>query len=133
MGLVRRWAVRSLAALALAVAVAPTTALADEYCDIDPGVAIHTPAGNTVVVHVNVGGPSDFRGELASATRSYTAEPVSGSAATSVTLTVTVSSASTYAVNGSVWAGANRSGDLYAQASGTAGTPMTMSFQLNVP
>jgi len=136
MGMGTRVRLSCLAAIAaLALTLAPATAFADDYCDIDPGMAIHTPGGNNVVVHINAGGPTSHLSQLASASRTYSVAPADNGAATAVTLSVLVADndGTAYAVNSSAWTGANRTGTLYSQTSGIAGQPMVHRFQLNVP
>ena len=134
-GKARRWMLRSVAAVALASSLAASVASADEWCDIDPGLSVHTPGGNVVVVHIVNSGPTGHMGELASAKIDYTAEPAAGGAATQVTVTVLIDAGKngqSYPVGTAARSGANQSGALYAQTTGNAGTAMTLSFQLGV-
>ena len=108
----------------------------DEWCMADPALPIKTPAGNTAVVHVtNYGLGLIHKVAVQQAEVSYTAS-AAGNGATDVTVTVLIRGDifdPSFATRSVVSSGANGSGTVYASATGTAGTAMTMSFQLNVP
>jgi hypothetical protein len=117
----------------------PSVALAsDGWCDTDPILVVHTPAGNLVPVYYNVGAqsllftPDTLLGALQV---SYTAVPTHGGAATKVTIVVTVSSLmfQPFATRDIVSTGAFATGTVYAYTSGVSGQAMTSTFKLPYP
>jgi hypothetical protein len=75
--------------------LSPAALASDGWCDSDPILVVHTPAGNLVPVYYNVGAQSFLYTAdtlLGALGMSYTAVPTSGGAATKVTLVVTVPS-----------------------------------------
>jgi hypothetical protein len=124
----------------LVVASPAAAALAsDGWCDTDPILVVHTPAGNLVPVYVNVGAqsllfaPNTLLGALVV---SYTAAPTSGGAATKVTVVVTVPSLlldQSFATRNIVSTGAFGTGTVYAYTSGLSGEAMTSTFKLLYP
>src|SRR5438105_14677491 len=73
----------------------PAALASDGWCDSDPILVVHTPAGNLVPVYYNVGAQSllyTLDTLLGTLVMSYTAVATSGGAATKVTVIVTVPS-----------------------------------------
>jgi hypothetical protein len=122
--------------IVLAATQAPVALASDGWCDTDPILVIHTPAGNLVPVFVTVGAqsllftPNTLLGSLAV---SYTAVPTGDGTATSVTVNVSVPPsplAQSFATRDAVSTGAFGSGTVYARATGVSGTTTTSRFQL---
>jgi hypothetical protein len=115
---------------------APAALASDGWCDTDPILVIHTPAGSLVPVYVDVGAqsllftPDTLLGSLV---LSYSAISTSGGAGTKVTVVVTVPPSllnPSFATRATVSTGAFGTGTIYATASGVSGDPMTSKFQL---
>jgi hypothetical protein len=125
--------------LLMATMQAPLALASDGWCDTDPILLIHTPAGLWVPVYVTVGAQSLlFTPDtlLASLVLSYTAVPTSGGIATKVTAVVNVQSllySSTFSIRSTVSTGAFGTGSTYAQASGVSDHPTTLPFVLPYP
>src|SRR6266699_3544566 len=129
-----------VAFLAMFVMTVPTQAAfaSDGWCDSDPILVVHTPAGNLVPVYYNVGSqslvftPNTLLGALV---MSYTAVPTSGGAATKVTLVVMVPSLldQSFATRDIVSTGAFGTRTVYAYTSGVSGEAMTSTFKLPYP
>jgi hypothetical protein len=126
-----------LVAASVAVPVGEPVALAsDDWCDTDPILLIHTPAGRLVPVFVTVGAhnilftPDTLLGSLLV---SYTAAPASNGAATNVSVVVSVPPSlldPSFATRATVSTGALGTGTVYARATGTSGAPSALTFQL---
>lgn len=116
---------------------APTVEASNEWCDTDPILLVHTPAGHLVPVYVNVGAqgvvftPNSL---LSALTMSYTASRASdGNGATQVSVVVVVPSLlldPTFATRTTVSTGAFGTGAIYAQVVGVSGKAMTSTFRL---
>lgn len=121
------------------VTQAPVALASSDWCDTDPILVIHTPAGNLVPVYVTVGAHSPLftpNTLLGSLVPSYTAVPTSNGAATSVRVVVTVPPLPldpSFATRDTVSTGVMGTGIVYAQASGVSGNAMTSTFQLPYP
>jgi hypothetical protein len=118
--------------------LSPAALASDGWCDSDPILVVHTPAGNLVPVYYNVGAQSFLYTAdtlLGALGMSYTAVPTSGGAATKVTLVVTVPSLlfQSFATRDIVSTGAFGTGTVYAYTSGVSGQAMTSTFKLPYP
>jgi hypothetical protein len=128
----------SLLVMLVMTLLTPPAMASDDWCDSDPILLVHTPAGNLVPVFYNVGAqnilltPNTLLGGLA---MSYTAVPTSGGAATKVTVVVTVPSLlfQSFATRNIVSTGAFGTGTVYAYTSGVSGEAMTSTFKLPYP
>lgn len=113
----------------------PTTAGAwYAYCDWDPIVLIITPAGHVVPVYDSVWTSSPL--DLALPLASYKASRVyatNGAPETAVDMTISVPTGLLfrYYVHDMVTSGLLGSGTVYAQKSGTSGTPVHLKFVLH--
>lgn len=125
-----------LLAITLAAATeAPVALASDGWCDTDPLLVIHTPAGRLVPVYVMVGAqsllftPDTLLGSLV---LSYKAVPTSNGAATQVTMAVNVPQLlfQSFATRNTVSAGPYGSGTVYAYATGVSGSTTPISFQI---
>jgi hypothetical protein len=111
----------------------------DGWCDTDPILVIHTPAGLWVPVFVSVGAHSLFFTPdtlLGSLVLSYAADSTSGGKATKVAAVVHVQSplvGSPFETRNTVSTGPYGTGSIYAQASGVSGEPTTLTFVLPYP
>ena len=125
--------------LVLASGVTPAPAAAmEEWCDVDPPVAITTPAGNTVVVYALIGAQNLTAAALSEASQvSYTVAPANGGTATQVALSVTVRQLPTVPagtptrvkVTDLPWG----NGNVYGTGTGTVGAPISVTFVLPTP
>ena len=130
-------AAATAAGVAVLLRAAPAAEAADEWCDIDPPVIIRTPKGRLVTVYALIGAQgllAALLNELAAV--SYTVASANNGTATLVTLKATVHKT---LLTGScptrvkVTSGLLGLGTSYGEATGTAGTSMTVKFLLNVP
>ena len=129
----------SLLVMLVMTSQTPAALASDGWCDSDPILVVHTPAGNLVPVYYNVGAqsllftPNTLLGALVI---SYTAVPTSGGAATKVNLSVTVPTLvldPSFATRAIVSTGAFGTGTVYAYTSGVSGEVMTSTFKLPYP
>lgn len=109
----------------------------EDTCTVDPPLQIRTPAGNSVVVMMTDSALGlEHKEALKAAVHTYVTTPALGGTATDVVLTVLVPGdiyAATFPVSTVASSGPWATGTIYASADGVAGTPMTLSFRLNVP
>ena len=129
------WLFAVVALLVMSIA-APVANASDGWCDTDPILLIHTPAGRLVPVYVMVGAqnllftPDTMLGSLL---LSYTAAPTSNGSATNVSVVVTVPPSlldPSFATRETVSTGAFGTGTVFARAAGTSGTATALTFQL---
>lgn len=115
---------------------APVALASDGWCDTDPILVIHTPAGRLVPVYVMVGAksllftPNTLLGSLV---LSYTAVPSGNGPTTRVTIGITVPASplvQSFATRDTVSTGAFGAGTVYAYATGVSGSKTTVSFQV---
>ena len=107
-----------------------------EYCDWDPLVLVVTPAGHIVPVYDSVWTSSLL--DLGLPLESYKATRVysgTGAPETAVDMTIFVPTGLLfrYYVHDMVTSGLLGSGTVYAQQSGTSGTPVHLKFVLSTP
>ncbi len=124
--------------LLLGLRDAPAAFAGDTWCYTDPAVIITTPAGNVVPVYVTNGAYGLVHlTSLETAQISYRAEPAHRhGSGTDVVIQVTVPNdlfGSGYPVSSTVSSGPFATGTIYATAAGSAGSPATLSFYLDVP
>jgi hypothetical protein len=125
-----------LLVITLAVATqAPVALASDGWCDTDPILVIHTPAGQLVPVYVMVGAQSLWFTPdtlLGSVVLSYTAVPSSNGSATHVKMGVTVPQllVQSFKTRDTVSTGVFGTGTVYAYADGVSGSTTTLSFQI---
>ena len=108
----------------------------DEWCEIDPLVAITTPGGANVVVYVTSGalGLEHLPAVQLAAIR-HTVQPVEGGRATLVKMDVVVPNdlfGSGFPTKTTVSSGPLKTLTVYASATGTSGSPMRLEFTLPV-
>ena len=124
--------------LTLGATPVPRAAAMEEWCDVDPPVAVTTPAGNTVVVYALIGAQSLTAALLSELSQvSYTVAPANGGTATQVTLRVTVrqvlltpaGTPTRVKVTSLPWG----LGTVHGDAAGTVGDPMVVRFVVPVP
>jgi hypothetical protein len=129
----------SLLVMLVMASLTPAAALAsDGWCDTDPILVVHTPAGNLVPVFYNVGAqslsftPNTLLGALV---MSYTAVPTSDGKATNVAVQVKVPSLlnESFLTRTIISRGAFGTGTVYANTTGSSGQVMTSTFQLPYP
>ena len=123
--------------LMVGLGVPATEALAsDGWCDSDPILVIRTPAGNLVPVYVNVGAqnllftPDTLIGATVI---SYTVAPEkNGKPGTNATVSVFVPTLifQAFAIRNTISTGAFGTGVVYAYGTGTAGSILTLTFDL---
>jgi hypothetical protein len=106
------------------------------YCDWDPIVLIVTPAGHIVPVYDSVWTSSLL--DLGVPLESYTTSRVyaaNGAPETAVNMSIFVPTGLLfrYYVHDMVTSGLLGTGTVYAQQSGTSGTPVHLKFVLNQP
>jgi hypothetical protein len=117
----------------------PAALASDDWCDTDPILLVHTPAGYLVPVFVNVGAPSVLFSPntlLGSVVMSYKAAPAGDGRSTKVTVSVTVPPsllAQLFATRDTVSTGAFGTGWVYANGTGVSGSAMLSTFQLPYP
>jgi hypothetical protein len=132
----KRFTRAALLSLALLATAAPVAQAGDSWCDFDPPILVKTPGGNNVMVHVTNGAlGAQHLDALKDAEITYVATPA-GLGATAVVVTVVVpndSFGSGFATRSTASSGPYGAGTIYASATGSAGTPMQLSFTLNVP
>ena len=122
----RRRLLAPAAALILMATAAPVAFAGDDWCSDDPTLAIKTPGGNNVVVHVtNYALGTQHLPSLKAAAVTYDASSVQGGLATEVTVTVLVpddSLDSGYAIRSVVSDGpAANPGTIYDDGAGRSG------------
>jgi hypothetical protein len=134
---------RGLLALSLLLGLtlapqAPVARASDGWCDTDPILVVHTPAGRLVPLYVTVGAQSLLftpNTLLGSVVLSYTTWPTSdGATGVSVDVNVLPSLlASSFSTRQTVSTGAFGSGTVYARGFGVSGVATMLSFELPYP
>jgi len=124
--------------LLLGLGGAPPASAGDTWCYTDPAVVITTPAGNPVLVYVTNGAYGlEHLTSLETAQITYQAEPAHPNrSGTDIMMQVTVPNdlfGSGYPASSTVSSGPLATGTVYATATGSAGSPMTLFFHLDVP
>ena len=133
---IRVWFWSLCAALLLWAGPASTAAAMESWCEDDPPVLITTPGGTTVVVYVTTGAMgTEHLLAVQLASIHHSVKSVKGGGATHVDMTVEVPNdlfASGFPTRATVSSGPFKTGTIYASATGTAGEPMRLVFQLSV-
>jgi hypothetical protein len=124
------------AAVLLWTAPASTASAMESWCEDDPPVLIVTPGGATVVVYVTTGAMGlEHLPAVQLATIRHSVKSAKGGLATRVDMTVEVPNdvfASNFPTRTTVSSGPFKTGTVYATATGRAGEPMRLAFQLPV-
>jgi len=125
----------SLAALFAPLLPIPSALAEETWCEVDPLVAITTPAGNRVVVYLLNAGPIEHAPQLLLARVSHTTRRAENGTGTVVTMSVlmTDSDGHRHRFVSSVWGGPLRTGKLYSEGAGRLGTLVRHEFTLDVP
>jgi hypothetical protein len=136
-GLVVRQVLLAVAmAAALLWGMVPVASAGDEWCEVDPVVVIHTPAGESVPVHItNYGQGAEHLALVQSATIATVVGVASGGQGTSVTINVLVRDdplGGTFKTRTVASTGVGGTGAVYDTASGHSGKVMALQFTLNV-
>ena len=121
---------------ALVAAALPVASVsAEDWCDVDPPTAIHTPQGNVVVVYVTISGPPEDTPGMAHPAERTSCWPTSRPPGTWVGLELTVPALNghPHEIKSEVWTGPNRSGRLLARTQGRTGAPLQQAFWLDEP
>jgi hypothetical protein len=128
-------AVAGAASVTTVLAAAGTAAADETWCELDPPVAIRTPAGRVRVVFVTDSGPAEYRRQLMNPDIEYSVRSADRGAATEVRMTVTIRNVDDNHVptRSEVWTGPNRSGQLLSSKEGHMGRPITHNFKLDLP
>lgn len=134
----KRRLLSALVALVCLGVLAPAVSAGEEgWCQSDPAIAVRTPAGNTVVVHLTLMAQgTEHAAALRDAVESYTVEAVSNQPATDVEIRVlvaddeygsgfsTISTASTQPFGG---------GTVLDSETGKSGQLVRLRFRVDVP
>ena len=124
------------AALLIWAGPASTAAAMESWCEDDPPVLISTPGGALVVVYVTTGAMGvEHLLAVQLATIRHSVKSVKGARATHVEMTVEVPNdlfGSGFPTRTTVSSGPFKTGTIYASATGHAGEPMRLAFQLPV-
>jgi hypothetical protein len=122
------------AAIFLWAAPPSTVTAMESWCEDDPPVVITTPGGASAIVYVTTGAMGvEHLPVVQIASIHYTVKPVKGGLATYVDMTVEVPNdlfAIGFPTRTTVSSGPFKTGTVYAAATGYAGAPMRLAFQL---
>jgi hypothetical protein len=132
----RRFVAAAAALLCLGV-LAPAVSAGDDWCSTDPAVVIHTPGGNTVVVHLTDSAlGSEHAAALRDAEITQTVQTVSNQPATDVEIQVVVPDdafATGFRTQSVASTQPDGAGTVLASDEGKSGQTMKLRFRLDVP
>ena len=122
----------AISLLALGAALPAGTALAQDWCDVDPAVPIKTVGNRAIVLYVINSGPTVYRSTLAGTHPDYTATATSDGGI-DVVMTIdfdSVGQTPSPRLASEVWTGPQRGGTHLSSQSGTFGSTVVHRFRL---
>jgi len=123
-------------AVAMLWSMAPVASAGGEWCEGDPLIVIHTPAGRNVPIHVtNYGLGVEHQAAVDSANIETNTVPANGGKATKVTIDVLIrddASNANFKTRTVASSGLGGTGTVFDTASGRSGKALVLQFTLNV-